>query len=161
MPEAEGGRYFLASRKYQRTCVQVGSWLRYCRGSLYEKGFGIGCESKLSLRFQAPFSVCFANPQSKLCGLPLRYGMRWERRCGGAIVYEARSFRHSETAFPRRRLQSTMRQADHAARDRIREADRKRGLEDGGQACLQSRFQVLFRKPADTPKPKDWFSGGF
>ena len=28
---------------------------------------------------------------------------------------------------------------------RIREADRKRGLEDGGQACLQSRFQTLFR----------------
>ena len=27
---------------------------------------------------------------------------------------------------------------------RIREADRKRGLEDGGQACLQSRFQTLF-----------------
>ncbi len=41
--------------------LEVGCFL--CRGSLYEKGVGIRYASKLAPGFQAPFSVCFANPQ--------------------------------------------------------------------------------------------------
>ena len=47
------------STKEPALALEDGCFL--CRVSLYEKGFGIVWESKLSPRFQAPFSVCFAN----------------------------------------------------------------------------------------------------
>ena len=58
----DGGNGTFLSQESTKEPVVHGCWLHLKHGSLYEKGFGIRSVSKLTLGFQAPFSVCFANP---------------------------------------------------------------------------------------------------
>ena len=59
--EEDGTFLSQESTKEPAFVLEVGCFL--CRGSLYEKGVGNRYASKLAPGFQAPFSVCFANPQ--------------------------------------------------------------------------------------------------
>ena len=122
-----------------------------------EKGNESDCASKLAPRLHSSFSACFARLRSCaprtsawvrdalgyrrfFCGKNERKSSPLRRRDS-----EARSFRRSETAFPRGRCHTTMRQADHAARDRARETGKKKDLKTRDELARTFGFRSFFR----------------
>ena len=159
--ETRGERYFLASRKYQRTCVCVGSWLLFCRGSFMKKGlksFGKASFPHIS----NPFFSLLRKPAER-SSADCRFGVLCEscavfsaeKRAGeGAPLRrrdsEARSFRRSVAAFPRGRNHTTARQADGAAIVPVKRA-RKKGLGRWRASLLAIRIpDPFFVSPAAT-----------
>ena len=121
----------------------VGSWLRFCRGSFMKKTENLRDSSKLDPMIFSVFFSLLRKP-AEHSSADCRFG------AGGvssAILLRrfSRSFRRSETAFPRRRNHTTKRQADHALRDRARETGKKKGLNPRNELARAFGFQTLFR----------------
>ena len=167
-----GERYFLESRKYQRTCVWIGRWLFPLARQLVEKGVGIRCASKLAPGFQAPFSVCFANPRSAAprtaalvaCaqGVAVFSAEKTSGRigrCGGAIVKSARF----AAAKRRPSASATTQHCGRPGRLRrpgARSAQKKRAEAVGASLLASADSTLFFNKPAETSQLKDCLSGG-
>jgi len=67
-------------------------------------------------------------------------------RCPQAALssFSSRSFRRSETALPRGHNHTTVRQADHALRDRARETGKKKSLKPRGELARTFGFRLFF-----------------
>ena len=161
------------SQKRNRKPIGHVDWLRISRGSLYEKGFGIRSVSKLTLGFQAPFSVCFANPRSIAprtaagwsCALlpPFCCGKTSGGRCGALFPHIlTRSF------FPRKKrrtpagdtIQAIGRPITQRAIGRVKRAEKRTEVR-GASLLAQSNLPSFFHIACRNKPTKDWFSGGF
>ena len=153
--DGKGNVTFFASKKVTKKPVVYVCWLVPLSRQFYEKGFGIRSASKLALGFQALFQFASQTPAGAAVRTAalVRVAFDWRRfccgknervsRCGAGNNAScgwrfSRSFRRSETAFPRGRF---MQQADCAAIASAKRIEKRTEAE--GRACSDIRI-LLF-----------------
>ena len=139
-----------------------GSWLRFCRGSLYEKGVWNPVCEQARPRLPSPFFSLLRKPAGRCpadcrlvdsCSLCRRFCCGKNERAGTPL-------RRRDSEASASATTQTMRQVDHAVRDRTRKAGRKKA-EAEGRACSYIRLQPFFVLPAATfMSTKRRLSGG-